>query len=158
MPQLRQADAFLALEPMLRRHRHRPDSLIELLNHAQELYGYLSNDLLRHLASRLDLPLSRVYGTASFYHLFRFRPPARHSCIVCTGTACEVKGSAALITALQEHLGVPLGGSRADGWISLGSVRCVGTCSAAPVVLIDGAVAKRQTVATVLERVEALAP
>lgn len=155
MPQV--SDSFVALEPMIRRHRRRPDSLIELLNHAQELYGYLSEDLLRHLAASLELPLSQVLGTASFYHLFRFRPPSRHSCIVCTGTACEVKGSSALITALQEQLGLPLGGSRADGWISLGSVRCLGTCSAAPVVLIDGVVAKRQTVATVLGRVEALA-
>ena len=83
---------FEALEPILRRYHRSPDSLIEILNQSQELYGHLSDDLLRHVARCLELPLSRVHGTATFYHLFRFRPPARHSCVVCNGTACEVKG------------------------------------------------------------------
>ena len=147
---------FEALEPILRRHHRSPDSLIEILNQSQELYGHLSNELLRHLARSLELPLSRVYGTASFYHLFRFRPPARHSCVVCNGTACEVKGAAPLIEALERELRIGLGACSADGWVSLGSVRCLGTCSAAPVVVIDGTVRKHQTVSSVLAAVREL--
>ena len=147
---------FEALEPILRRHHRSPDSLIEILNQSQELYGYLSNDLLRHVARSLELPLSRVHGTATFYHLFRFRPPAQHSCVVCNGTACEVKGAAPLIEALEQELRIGLGVCRADGWVSLGSVRCLGTCSAAPVVVIDGEVRKHQTVSSVLAAVRGL--
>ena len=149
--------AFEALEPILRRYHRSPDSLIEILNQSQELYGHLSDDLLRHVAGSLELPLSRVHGTASFYHLFRFRPPARHSCVVCNGTACEVKGAAALLEALEQELQIDLGACRADGWVSLGSVRCLGTCSAAPVVVIDGEVRKHQTVGSVLAAVRGLA-
>jgi len=147
---------FEALEPILRRHHRRPDSLIEILNQSQELYGYLSDDLLRHVARSLELPLSLVHGTATFYHLFRFRPPARHSCVVCNGTACEVKGAAPLIEALEQELRIGLGACRADGWVSLGSVRCLGTCSAAPVVVIDGEVRKHQSVSSVLAAVRGL--
>ena len=150
------AQSFEALQPLLRRHHRSPDSLIEILNQSQELYGYLGDDLLRHVARSLELPLSRVYGTASFYHLFRFRPPARHSCVVCNGTACEVKGAAPLIEALEQELRIGLGACSADGWVSLGSVRCLGTCSAAPVVVIDGAVRKHQTVGSVLAAVREL--
>ena len=151
------AQTFEALQPLLRRYHRSPDSLIEILNQSQELYGYLGDDLLGHVARSLELPLSRVYGTASFYHLFRFRPPARHSCVVCNGTACEVKGAAPLIEALEQELRIGLGACSADGWVSLGSVRCLGTCSAAPVVVIDGAVRKHQTVASVLGVVRGLA-
>jgi NADH:ubiquinone oxidoreductase subunit E len=148
--------AFEALEPMLRRHHRSPDSLIEILNQSQEFYGFLSDDLLRHIARSLELPLSRVYGTASFYHLFRFRPPARHSCVVCNGTACEVKGAAQLIEALEVELQIRLGTCRADGSLSLSSVRCLGTCSAAPLVVIDGEVRKHQTISSVLAAVRGL--
>jgi bidirectional [NiFe] hydrogenase diaphorase subunit len=151
-------EPFAALEPVLRQHRERPDSLIEVLHRAQELYGHLGGPLLRHVAARLDLPLSRVYGTASFYHLFRFDPPARHSCVVCTGTACEVRGAAALVKALEAELGLALGEHRADGSLSLGAVRCLGTCSAAPVVVIDGVVGRHQSVASLLAWVRELEP
>lgn len=157
-PPSRDTGSFAALEPLLRRHHHRSDSLIEVLHQAQELYGYLSDPLLRHVATSLDLPLSRVLGTASFYHLFRFRPAALHSCIVCTGTACEVKGSARLIVALEREFGIRIGTTRADGSLSLGAVRCLGTCSGAPVVVIDGVVRRHQSEASLLAAVRELAP
>lgn len=138
-------EPFLELEPVLRRHHRRPDSLIEIFNTSQQLYGFLSDDLLLHVAKRLELPLSRVKGTASFYHLFRFQPPARHRCVVCTGTACQIQGAPALIATMEESLGLRLGDRRADGWVSLSEVRCLGTCSDAPLVLIDETVGRQQT-------------
>ncbi|NQV10656.1 MAG: NAD(P)H-dependent oxidoreductase subunit E [Cyanobacteria bacterium] len=148
--------SFEALESILRQHQRSPASLIEVLNLAQETYRYLSDDLLRHVARNLELPFSQVFGTASFYHLFCFKAPARHSCTVCTGTACSVIGADRLVEALEQELGIRLGRSKADGSIGLGSVRCLGTCGAAPLVVIDGLVAKQQTVASVLEAVRSL--
>ena len=105
--------SFAALEPLLLRSQGRADALIEVLHGAQKLYSYLSDDLLRHVATRLQPPLSRVKGTASFYHLFRFQPPARHRCVVCTGTACQIQGAPALIEAMEEGLGLRMGDRRA---------------------------------------------
>ena len=151
------SDAFPELEPVLRRHGHRPDGLIEVLNRAQELHGQLTPALLRHVATALRLPLSRVQGTASFYHLFRFRPPAAHSCVVCTGTACHVKGAEALVQALEGEL-APGGAAEAAGAgaIELSTVRCVGTCGGAPLVVVDGQVWNHQTPASVLARLREL--
>ena len=140
---------FAALEPVLQRHGHQPQGLIEVLNSAQEHYGHLSAALLRHIARRLRLPFSRVQGTASFYHLFRFSPPAPHSCLVCTGTACHVLGAARLLAELQQA-------SLAELGVELGTVRCVGTCSGAPLVEVDGVVWNHQSGATVLQRLREL--
>ena len=139
------------LEPVLRRHGLRADGLIEVLNAAQQHDGHLSATRLREIARRLRLPLSRVQGTASFYHLFRFTAPAPHSCLVCTGTACHVQGADQLLAELQQQ---PL----AQWGVELGSVRCIGTCSGAPLVVVDGEVWNQQTSAAVLERLRRLEP
>ncbi len=149
---------FAALEPLLRRHHHRAGGLIEVLNGAQEIYGHLSEPLLRHVARSLALPDSQVFGTASFYHLFRFQPPARHSCVVCTGTACEVNGASALVAALEGALQLRLGGRSGDGLVSLEGVRCLGTCGAAPVLVIDGVALPHQSPARALTALQALTP
>ncbi|MCP9799633.1 NAD(P)H-dependent oxidoreductase subunit E [Synechococcus sp. RedBA-s] len=149
---------FAALEPLLLRHHSRADALIEVLHGAQQCYGHLSDPLLRHVAERLQLPLSRVKGTASFYHLFRFQPPARHRCVVCTGTACQIQGAPALIAAMEEDLGLKLGARRGDGWVSLSEVRCLGTCSDAPLVQIDDSIGRQQTVAGLRRWLQELEP
>lgn len=147
----RSTEPYTALDPVLQRHGHQAHGLIEVLNHAQQLYGHLSEPLLRHIARQLQLPFSRVQGTASFYHLFRFKAPARHSCLVCTGTACHVLGAAQLLADLRnagmEELGV-----------ELGSVRCIGTCSGAPLVVVDGEVWNHVSSAAVLKRLRELEP
>ena len=96
-----------------------------------------------------------MQGTASFYHLFRFKAPARPSCLVCTGTACHVLGAAQLLADLRnaemEELGVEPG-------VELGSVRCIGTCSGAPLVVVDGEVWNHVSSAAVLKQLRELAP
>lgn len=148
----------MALEAIFLRHHRSPDSLIEILHHSQKFYSYLSDDLLRHVAARLQLPLSLVKGTASFYHLFRFQPPARHRCVVCTGTACQIQGAPALIAAMEEGLGLKLGARRGDGWASLSEVRCLGTCSDSPLVQIDDSIGRQQTVAGLRRWLQELEP
>jgi len=139
------------LAPVLARHGRRPDGLIELLNGVQERYGHLSPALLRQVAQQLRLPLSRVLGTASFYHLFRFAPPAPHSCLVCTGTACHALGAEALLAALTAE---PL----AAYGIELGVVRCIGTCSGAPLLVVDGQVWNHQSADGALLQLRRLRP
>jgi bidirectional [NiFe] hydrogenase diaphorase subunit len=144
-------EAYAALEPVLKRHGHQAHGLIEVLNHAQQHYGHLSEPLLRHIARQLRLPFSRVQGTASFYHLFRFEAPARHSCLVCTGTACHVLGAAQLLAELRSAGLMELG-------VELGSVRCIGTCSGAPLVVVDGEVWNHVSGSAVLQRLRELEP
>ncbi|WP_254938423.1 NAD(P)H-dependent oxidoreductase subunit E [Cyanobium sp. Morenito 9A2] len=132
-------ETFAELEPCLRDRNGQASALIELLNRAQELYGHLSKPLLAHLASELVLPLSSVYGTASFYHLFRFQAPAAHQLVVCTGTACHVKGADRLLAVLEGDGGAGL---------ELSRVRCLGTCGGAPLVVVDGVVWTHQNAAS----------
>jgi bidirectional [NiFe] hydrogenase diaphorase subunit len=139
-------DARLArLDTTLKRHHFQPDALIEVLHAAQEIFGHLDHDLLHHVARGLKLPPSRVYGVATFYHLFTFAPKGRHTCVVCRGTACFVRGGDALLATVERAVGVHPGQTTPDGVISLDTARCVGTCGLAPLVVFDGAVFGHQT-------------
>ena len=143
-----------ALDVALRRHRDRPDALIEVLHAAQAQHGHLAGDVLVTVARALKLPLSRVYGVATFYHLFTLSPPGRHRCTVCLGTACHVKRADAILEAVEQGTGAGPGQTTADGALSVAVARCVGTCSTSPVVLFDGVMAGRQTPEGVLQRLK----
>jgi bidirectional [NiFe] hydrogenase diaphorase subunit len=145
---------FEMLDSSMKKQKFAADSLIEILHTAQELFGFLKADLLYYIARALKLPPSRVFGVATFYHLFSFTPPGRHTCTVCTGTACYVKGADAILGKLEGALGVRTGKTRADGEVSLATARCLGACGLAPIVVYDGNVAAHQTVKSALEAVE----
>lgn len=144
------------LEMTLKRHQYNPDALIEILHKAQASFGYLEAETLAHIAHSLKLPLSRVYGVATFYHLFTLKPSGAHTCVVCLGTACHVKGSGQLVAALEEELGVAMGETTPDGTISLMAARCLGACGLAPAMVVDGAVSGKQTPETAIEKVRSL--
>ena len=105
----------------------------------QEREGHLSPEALRRVARQLRLPLSHVYGVASFYHLFRLGRPSPHGCAVCLGTACFVRGGMILARQLEDRLGVALDGPQGPGPWSLRRVGCLGACGQAPVLVVDGA-------------------
>jgi bidirectional [NiFe] hydrogenase diaphorase subunit len=128
---------------LIRQQGARRDALIEVLHQVQELEGYLSKSSLRLVAKGLGLPLSRVQGVASFYHLFRLTPPTPHRCAVCLGTACFVKGAADLAAALERQLGVRLDDAAGNGSWALQHVSCLGACGQAPVLVVDGAMETR---------------
>jgi bidirectional [NiFe] hydrogenase diaphorase subunit len=121
----------------MRRHGFASEALIETLHTVQSAFGYLDLEALRFVAANLRVPLSRVYGVATFYHLFTLTPPARHTCIVCTGTACHIKGAAGILAAAEDSLGLRPGETAPDGSVSLEVVRCIGSCGPAPLVLFD---------------------
>jgi bidirectional [NiFe] hydrogenase diaphorase subunit len=123
----------------MRRHGHRPDALIETLHTVQETFGHLETEALRFVASSLRVPLSRVYGVATFYHFFSLDPPGDHTCILCTGTACYIKGVPGIVDAVRTEFGLELGETAEDGSLSFRSARCLGACGQAPVAVIDDA-------------------
>jgi bidirectional [NiFe] hydrogenase diaphorase subunit len=142
------------LEATMKRYQYQPDALIEVLHTAQELFGFLSPDLLRHVARRLKLPPSRVYGVATFYHFFTLAPRGAHTCVVCLGTACYVKGSAKILAAVERESGILPGDTTDDARLSLLTARCLGACGIAPAVVFDGVVSGHQSVDAVVERVK----
>lgn len=131
-------ERFAMLDKTLRRLRYAQHQLIEVLHAAQDVFGYLSDDVLLYVARALRLPPSRVYGVATFYHLFTFEPPGEHTCTVCTGTACFVKGADAIVDAVQRSYQVAAGATTADGRLTLSTARCLGSCGLAPVAVLDG--------------------
>lgn len=133
-------ERFAAIDRALTRARYAQDHLIEVLHVAQDLFGYLSEDVLRYIARELRLPPSTVFGVATFYHLFSFDPPGAHACTVCTGTACFVKGADQIVARLTETYGVAAGQTTPDGNFTLSTARCLGSCGMAPVAVIDGEV------------------
>ncbi len=121
----------------MRRHGHRPDALIETLHTVQETFGHLDPEALHFVASSLCVPLSRIYGAATFYHFFSLEPPGDHTCILCTGTACYIKGVPGIVDAIRTEFGLELEQTADDKSLSLRSARCLGACGQAPVAVID---------------------
>lgn len=113
------------------------DSLIPLLQEMQESEGYLSVSSLKDVSKKMHIPLSKIYGVASFYNQFKFHAPGKHHIQICRGTACHVKGSSMLLESLQRELGIEPGHTTRDGLFSLEVVSCVGVCSLAPVICIN---------------------
>jgi bidirectional [NiFe] hydrogenase diaphorase subunit len=130
-----------------------------VLHTAQNTYGYLTPEVMWYVARQLRLPPSRVYGVATFYNFFSLKPPGEHACVVCEGTACYIRGAARIASAVGEAFGVEPGKTSADGKVSLGIARCLGSCGLAPVLVIDGQLLARQTAESAVESLYAvLAP
>jgi bidirectional [NiFe] hydrogenase diaphorase subunit len=109
-----------------------------------------------YIAHQLRLPLSWVFGVATFYHFFSLEPQGEHNCIVCMGTACYVKRAAEIVTVLQDQFGIESGETTADRKFSLSEARCLGSCGLAPVLVVDGEVMGRETPESTLEKVIAI--
>lgn len=111
--------------------------LIQSLHKAQNIFGYLPESIQLFVAGKLRLHLSEVYGVISFYHYFTTTPVGKYKINVCTGTACFVKGSGAVLDELKRYLNIEEGETSKDKKFSLGGLRCVGACSLAPVVMVN---------------------
>jgi bidirectional [NiFe] hydrogenase diaphorase subunit len=121
----------------MRRNGNTPDALIETLHTVQNAFGFLDSASLRFVARELDIPLSKVYGVATFYHAFTLKPEGHHRCILCQGTACYIKGSQAILQAVTNAYHIAPGETTEDGEISLLTARCLGSCSLAPAAIMD---------------------
>lgn len=136
---------LVILDTFMKRQQFRGDALIEVLHKAQELFGFLDDGLLLYVARALKLPPSRVYGVATFYHFFTLKPQGEHTCVVCLGTACYVKGADKIMAAVEQRAGIKSGETTPDNKLSLATARCIGACGIAPAVVYDGTVAAKQT-------------
>ncbi|GJM42459.1 MAG: hydrogenase HoxE [Ardenticatenaceae bacterium] len=147
-------ERYAAIDLTMKRFKYEKDALLEVLNAAQETFGYLSEDLLIYIAQHLTLPLIRVYGVATFYHMFTFEPLGEHNAIICTGTACHVKGSDRIVSTIAEAFDIESGETTPDGFLSLTSARCIGSCGLAPVAVLDGKVMGKETSQGLLRRIK----
>src|SRR3954463_4169868 len=146
---------FKMLDAAMKRQRFQADALIEVLHTTQELFGYLQDDILVYIAHGLKLPPSRVYGVATFYHFFTFAPKGAHTCVVCMGTACYVKGGETLLAAVRECAAAENREAGGDGkLVSVDTARCLGACGLAPVVVFDGEVCGTVEPAAAVERMK----
>jgi bidirectional [NiFe] hydrogenase diaphorase subunit len=141
------------VEATARRHGKESHALIETLHTVQECFGYLDDTALRFVAGMLRVPLSRVYGAATFYHFFTLKPKGKHTCVVCTGTACYIKGAAGLLDALENQFGIKPGETTPDGELSVLTARCVGSCGLAPAVVLDSTVLGKVGAEAMLDRI-----
>ncbi len=125
--------------------RNKPGNLIMILHRVQEEYGYIPREVALALSKEMNVPLAKIYGVITFYHLFKLKQPGKHKISICMGTACYLKGGGDIVQELQNILGVGLNAVTADGEFSIESVRCVGCCGLAPVITVDGEVFGRLT-------------
>jgi bidirectional [NiFe] hydrogenase diaphorase subunit len=133
------------VDATMRRVGNQPRGLIETLHTVQEAFGYLDKEALHYVARSLRVPLSRAYGVATFYHFFTLKPAGEHTCVVCMGTACYIKGAPQLLAAIRRDLGIAPGETTKDRKISLLTARCLGSCGLAPAVVYDSEVAGKVT-------------
>ncbi len=126
------------VEMEIRKWGSKPSSLIQVLHGVQEGVGYLSQNVLKYTAERLNVPLSKVYGVVTFYNFFKTQKDADHIIMICMGTACYVKNGEEVVKAIENYLSIKLGEKTSDGKFSLQIVRCLGACGLAPVISIDG--------------------
>ena len=111
--------------------------LIAVLHKAQELYGYLPQDVMDQVADKMQIPTAHIWGVATFYHYFNLKPVGKHMVSVCMGTACYVKGADKVLVALKKELGVQVGETTEDKLFTLQEARCLGACGIAPLIMID---------------------
>jgi bidirectional [NiFe] hydrogenase diaphorase subunit len=145
---------FKLLDRAINLHQGDGHALIEVLHTAQNVFGFLEDDILLYVARALKRPLSQVYGVATFYHYFRLKPPGEHTFVLCLGTACYVKGARQLQGAIEHRCGARFGETTRDGKVSLLTARCIGSCGVAPLAVLDEQVAPRLNEAEALARLD----
>ena len=127
----------------MKKDGYKPESLIEILHAAQNAYGYLPMNVLAFITRELKLPPSRVFGTVTFYHFFSLKSKGDHTCLVCTGTACYVKGAQAVLDEVEKKFNLKAGQVSPDNKLGVQTARCIGACGLAPAVVVDEEVVAR---------------
>lgn len=136
-------EKYERIAQVIEEYKQREGSLIQILHMAQGINGYLPLELLQFIAQKLDMPLSEVYGVATFYSFFATKPRGEHTVRVCLGTACYVRGGKKIVEKVKEILGIGVGETTGDGKFTLEVMRCIGACGLAPAITINDQVYKQ---------------
>jgi len=134
---LKQDPRYKLIAGMVKKAEGNQDALIQLLHAAQGAFGYLPLHVIDLIAKGLNLSPSQVYGVVTFYHFFSLKPKGEHTCLVCTGTACYVKGAQKIIDEVEKHYQIKPGEVTKDNKLGLQTARCIGACGLAPAVVLD---------------------
>ena len=137
------------LKQFIAEHKNDKGPLMPIMQKAQDLFGFLSLETQELIADELDIPVTEVYGVATFYAQFSLEPKGEHIISICTGTACYVKGAQSVVDAAEKQLGISCGQTTKDGKFTLEGTRCLGCCGLAPVMVVDDEVHGRVTAADV---------
>lgn len=126
------------IQTLIDAHQRLKKNLIAILLDIQEAYNYLPPESLRQVAAALGMPLIDVIGVATFYRAFSLKPRGKHTCLVCLGTACHVRGGQKILEEFEKSLRIPAGETTKDDQFTLETVACLGCCAIGPVVVVDG--------------------
>lgn len=126
------------LQDVLKKYKGEKGSLITVLQKTQDIYGFLPAEALRYIAASLEVKPAKLWGVATFYTQFRLTPVGKYLILLCQGTACHVNGSKQIETALCQELNIKVGETTEDGLFTLENAACLGCCSLAPVMMING--------------------
>ena len=144
------------LEPILEEFKGRKDAVIPILQRAQDVYGYLPREIIYYISKRTRIPVSRLFGVATFYAQFRLTRRGRHLIRLCDGTACHVRGAKKALDSLEKAMSLKPGQTSADFKYTLDIVYCLGSCGLAPVALVDDKVVGRLLPDSLVERLAKL--
>jgi len=125
------------VDKVLKNYDYDHSALLSILQNIQQKEGYLSPEIIKEVAEKINLPLSKVYGVATFYSQFRLKPRGKNIIRVCLGTACHVRGGKRILETIENELGIKDGETTPDGRFTLESVACIGACGLAPVMMIN---------------------
>ena len=144
-------------ENIITKYRERDGNIIFLLQETQEAFGYIPREAVDFFSLELNIAASRFYGVATFYSQFRLKPTGKNKIVACCGTACHVRGAEKVINGLRKELDLPAGeDTTRDGQFTLEEVACLGTCSFAPIVLVNGAVRGKTTADSIVKEVKSM--
>jgi len=142
-------EKFDELKQFIEEHKTQRGALMPVMQKAQEIFGYLGEEIQACISENLGVPMTEIYGVATFYSQFALEPKGKHVISVCLGTACYVRGSQAVLDELSKELSIPVGKTTPDGLFTLQATRCLGCCGLAPVMMIGDDVYGRLTAADV---------
>lgn len=125
------------IDELINRYEPKEENLLSVLQDIQSQYNYLPQEMLKQVAEKFNVPISRVYSLATFYKSFSLKPKGKHVILVCLGTACHVRGGVKIVETIEQLLKIKPGETTPDGSFTLETVNCLGACALAPLVVIN---------------------
>ena len=138
-------DLFDQLDLIIAQWKDVPGGLLPVMQQAQEICGCVDEEVQHHICEKMEVPVSTIYGVATFYSQFTLQPRGKYTVGLCLGTACYVRGSQLVLDELEKELGIPVNSSTEDGLFTLDATRCIGCCGLAPAMMVNDEVYGRLT-------------